>query len=272
MGEFDMTDKKALIHELEANLWETWSNFGRGRGCSLHDEGDVLWFDTPIPCVPYNGILKFQVQDNVNERIESLVNHFMDQQVTFMWIVHPTSSPSDLPQRLVERGLQEVELMPGMVRSLVDLPEPPSLPEGIELRKVIEDSDASAYYEFVAWRWHVPDGYKEQLRSVVAEFRFGEPGTRTHMWQAWEDGQPVAKAATYLAAGSAGVYAVATRPKARRRGLAGILTLTALHEARKLGKSLAVLHSSPMAESLYRSLGFEAVAPFRLFAPEEVHI
>ena len=41
-----------VIHQVELNLWETWSNFGRGPGCILHDEPDALWFETPIPVLP----------------------------------------------------------------------------------------------------------------------------------------------------------------------------------------------------------------------------
>jgi predicted GNAT family acetyltransferase len=76
----------------------------------------------------------------------------------------------------------------------------------------------------------------------------------------------------YFATGSAGIYAVVTKPEARRLGLASILTLTALKKAQTLGKDIAVLHSTPMAESVYQSLGFKTVAEFRLFASEEVHI
>lgn len=66
--------------------------------------------------------------------------------------------------------------------------------------------------------------------------------------------------------------AIVTKPEARRLGLASILTLTALKTARMLGKNFAVLHSTPMAENLCRSLGFETIVEFRLFASEEVHI
>jgi ribosomal protein S18 acetylase RimI-like enzyme len=76
----------------------------------------------------------------------------------------------------------------------------------------------------------------------------------------------------YLASGSAGIYAVVTRPEARRLGLARILMLVALEFARARGYKLAVLHSTPMAEGLYRSLGFETVAEFRVFASVETHI
>ena len=36
--------KEEVIHQVELNLWETWANFGRGPGCTLHDESDALWF------------------------------------------------------------------------------------------------------------------------------------------------------------------------------------------------------------------------------------
>jgi GNAT superfamily N-acetyltransferase len=272
MNGIDMLDKNALVHEVEANLWETWSNFGRGPGCCLHDEGDILWFETPIPIIPYNAILKFQVEDDIEQQIDRLVDHFNNRQVALMWLVHPSSRPADLPDRLERQGLQEIELVPGMVRGLDDLPEPPPLPRDIEVRKVVEQEDAGEFFQFAAWRWGVPDEYKGQMGNVMADFRFGEPGAKAHMWQAWRDGRPVAKAGINLASGSAGIYAVVTRPEARRLGLARILTLAALEFARARGYKLAVLHSTPMAEGLYRSLGFETVAAFRVFASEEAHI
>ena len=101
-----------------------------------------------------------------------MVNRFHERRVAFMWIVHPTSYPLDLPDRLRERGLQEVELVPGMARSLTDLPELPPLPEGIEVRKV-EESDASEYCDFASWRWGVPEEYSGQLKTTLAQFRIG---------------------------------------------------------------------------------------------------
>jgi GNAT superfamily N-acetyltransferase len=272
MNDVDMLDKNALIDEVEANLWETWSKFGCGPGCCLHDEGDALWFETPIPIIPYNTVLKFQVEENIEQRIDRLVNHLNNRQVPFIWIVHPSSRPLDLPVRLERRGLREIELMPGMAKSLADLPEPPPLPNGIQVRKVAEQSDATEFFQFAAWRWGVPEEYRGQMGAVLAPFRFGQPGSKAHMWQAWREGQPVAKAGVYLASRSAGIYAVVTRPEARRLGLARILTLATLEFARAHGYKLAVLHSTPMAEGLYRSLGFEAMATFRIFASVEAHI
>jgi GNAT superfamily N-acetyltransferase len=272
MKAMDGLDRTSLIHELEANLWEMWSTFGCGPGCTLHDEGDALWFQNPIPIIPYNGILKFRVEESIDQRIDHVVECFHKRRVTFMWILHPTSKPPDLPDRLRQRGLKEVELIRGMARRLTDLPVSPPIPEGIEVRKVVEETDASEYYEFASWRWGVPEDYSDQLSATLAEFRLGSPGAKAHAWQAWRAGQPVAKVGLYLTARSSGIYGVATRPEARRQGLASILSLAALETAQSLGRDLAVLHSTTMAEPLYLSLGFETIADFRLFASEDVHI
>jgi ribosomal protein S18 acetylase RimI-like enzyme len=159
-----------------------------------------------------------------------------------------------------------------MVRSLEDLPEPPPLPKDIEVRKVVAQEDTGEFFQFAAWRWGVPEEHREHMGAVLADFQFGEAGSKTHVWQAWRVGRPVAKAGMYLASGSAGIYAVFTKPEARRLGLARMLTLAALEFARMRGYKLAVLISTPMAEGLYRSLGFETVTEFRLFASVEAHI
>jgi ribosomal protein S18 acetylase RimI-like enzyme len=267
-----ISDRDGLIRELEENLWEMWSVFGRGPGCSLHEKDDLLWFETPIPIIPYNGVLRSRLHADVDQTIDSIVEHFARKKAQFMWVVHPSSRPSDLRDRLQSRGLKDVEPIYGMARSFDDLPELPPLPDDFEIRKVTDERDAGAFYQFAAWRWHVPDEYKEHYEAIVKGFRFGQSGSRAHIWQAWRAGQPVSKAGMYLGAKSAGIYAVATRPEARRQGLARALTLAALHKARSSGYRLAVLHSTPMAVSLYRSLGFDTIAEFRLFASEEVYI
>ena len=223
MVDTEISKKSKLIEEIERNLWETWSMFGRSPACEFHEEEDVLWLETPIPVIPYNGVLRFQGQSNVDQRIDSIVEHFSQRKTQFMWLVHPSAKPADLRDRL-------------------------------------------------QWRWNIPDEYKDHYAAITAEFHLGEPGSRAYMWQAWRAGQPIAKAGMYLGSGSAGIYGVVTRPEARGLGLARSLTLTALYEARSSGCRLAVLHSTPMAENLYKSLGFTTIVEFRLFASEEVRI
>jgi GNAT superfamily N-acetyltransferase len=255
-----------VIHQVELNLWETWSNFGRGPGCTLHDEGDALWFETPIPSIPYNTVLKFQVERDVDKRIDALVQGYAERNVAPLWIIHPSFIPTDLPERLQLRGYQEIEIAPCMGRSLDNLPEPPPLPEGVEIREVLEEIDLIELYGFAAWRWGVPEEFRPQLRAMIEKFKIGERGSNTRGWFAWKDGAPISKINLYNGSGSAGIYGVATKPEARGLGIASILMNVAMQAARDTGQDLCVLDASPLAEKLYRRLGFIKVAPLRLFS------
>ena len=256
-----------VIHEIELNLWETWSNFGRGPGCTLHDESDALWFETPIPVLPYNTVLKFQVERDVDSRIDTMINRYTERSVPLLWIVHPSSLPHDLPERLQQRGLQEIEIAPCMARTLDQLPEAPPLPAGVEIREAIEDNDLMELYGLAAWRWGVPEEFRPQLRKMIAKFEIGERTSKTRFWLAWKDGVPISKIGLYKGSGSAGIYGVATKPEARGLGIASLLMNVAMQAAKDMGYQLAVLDSSPLAEKLYKRLGFVTVAPLRLYSP-----
>lgn len=259
--------KEQVIHQIELNLWETWSNFGRGPGCTLHDDGDALWFETPIPIIPYNTVLKFQVDRDAERRIDALIQGYAKRNVAPLWIVHPSSLPTDLPERLQKHGYQEIEVAPCMARGLENLPEPPSLPEGVEIREAIEETDLLELYGLAAWRWGVPEEHRPQLRSMIEKFEIGERTSNTRFWLAWKDGMPISKIGLYNGSGSAGIYGVATKPEARGLGIASILMNVAMKAARDMGHKLAVLDSSPLAEKLYQRLGFVNLAPLRLYSP-----
>ena len=256
-----------VIHEIELNLWETWSNFGRGPGCTLHDESDALWFETPIPVLPYNTVIKFQVERDVDSRIDSMINRYTERNVPLLWIVHPSSLPHDLPERLRQRGLQEIEIAPCMARTLDELPEAPPLPAGVEIREAIEDNDLMELYGLAAWRWGVPEEFRPQLGKMIAKFEIGERTSKTRFWLAWKDGVPISKIGLYKGSGSAGIYGVATKTEARGLGIASLLMNVAMQAAKDMGYQLAVLDSSPLAEKLYKRLGFVTVAPLRLYSP-----
>ncbi|NKQ35370.1 MAG: GNAT family N-acetyltransferase [Chloroflexi bacterium] len=265
-------DQTLLIDEIELNLWEGWSNWGRGPGCKLHDTDELLLFETPLPLIPYNGVLKTQIAHNAESKIEEITRHFAERRDPFIWLLHPTSQPANLYELLIAKGLKDVEPIYGMAMDLVDLQEVPGLPDGIEIRKVQDEQDAVDFSQFAAWRWGIPKEYQETYASIIAQFRIGKPGTNVLAWQAWRDGQPISKLVMHLGSNSAGIYGVSTKPEARGLGLARALTITALHEAKVAGYKLSVLHSTPMAQSLYRNIGFSDVAEFTLFASEDVYV
>jgi GNAT superfamily N-acetyltransferase len=233
----------------------------------LHDEYGAVWFDTPIPTLPYNGVIRFTAEHDVDRRIDALFAHYRRRGIPFLWIVHPSARPLDLPERLRARGMEEAETCPGMAINLDDLPPLQPLPDGIAISEVSGETDAGRLLELVGWRWAVPQQARPALAGVTRAFEVGVPGSKIRSWLAWQGGVPVAKALLHLAAGVAGLYGVVTRPEARGLGLARSLTIHAFSVARREGYATGVLHSTPMARGLYEKIGCRAYGDFRIFAP-----
>jgi len=258
------TKEQALL-ALEHNLWSMWSHFGRGPGCHLYEADGAMWFDTPIPTVPYHALMRFTGTDDIDRRIDRIVAHFNRQNVPFMWVIHPTSPP-EMEDRLKARGLQEAEVVPGMVIHLSQLPEPDPPPDGFEIREIITSDDVKQVLEFITWRWNVPTDVKEHLQAVTQPFKVGHAGSKTRAWAAFKDGAIVSKVTTHYGdAGDVGLYGVATRQEFRGLGLARTLILEALKTIYEDNYQIGLLHSSPMAESLYQKIGFKTVATFFVY-------
>ena len=254
------------MRALEENLWSMWAQFGRAAGCTLHEDNAALWFETPIPVPPYNMVVRFQGGPDCEIALDRIFGQFRARSVPFLWLMHPSAGPADLGARLRARGFEEIEPLTGMVADLAQLPAMPSFPAGVEVHEVTPGHDLAAFTEFVAARWHVPETARAHLMSIVEIARIGVRGSPNRAWVVVKDGAALAKAFTHEAVGAVGLYGMATKPEARGMGLARLVCLKALHEARERGHDLAILHSTPMAVSLYQGVGFRPLAPFAIWA------
>ena len=264
--------RERIERVVETNLWNLWMNFGRGRGCDLVERDALIRFDTPLDVMPYNGVLCFAIEENTDVEIDAIFDHYKTRGVPFIWMVHPSAKPHDLKQRLLDRGMEEVDLIPGMAADIAVIPRPGDLPEGIEIREVRGERETDVFLNIVAWRWHVPEDEIKYLEWIVERFGVGKKDTPVRCWIAWRGDVPVGKALLNLADGAAGLYGVATKPEARGLGIGRAITLEIFEVARQKGYRLGVLHSSPMALSLYEKIGFRPVNTFHIMASSEFHV
>ena len=192
---------------LEENLWSLWSHFGRGPGCDLVDSDGIIRFDTPIPSLPYNAVVKFEKDaDQADQALEEIFNHYLKRNVPFLWILTPNAKPIDLANRLAVKGFQEIEVCPGMHCRLEDLPtDYPTSINDIEIREVTS-SDAEAIFELVTWRWDVPADAKNYAVQIYDVFKVATVDACVKIWAAWKDGIPIAKAVIHQTAGVAGLH------------------------------------------------------------------
>jgi ribosomal protein S18 acetylase RimI-like enzyme len=68
--------------------------------------------------------------------------------------------------------------------------------------------------------------------------------------------EPVATNLLFNGAGVASIYAIATVPSARGKGIGAAITLKPLLEAREQGYQYAVLFSTEMGIHVYKRIGF----------------
>jgi predicted acetyltransferase len=70
----------------------------------------------------------------------------------------------------------------------------------------------------------------------------------------------------FISHGVVGIYVMSTVAEYRGRGIATAMTAELLRAAWERGLRVATLTASPRGERVYRRLGFQTVADYRLFS------
>lgn len=165
---------------------------------------------------------------------------------------------------LLEAGYQSGGEMPAMAVEIDSL-TPTSLPDGYALRQVSAGDVAQAWEEAFAVGYELPAkvaGYFSpnavlSTPNAHGAFRF---------FGVFRGDRIVATSMLHLAAGVAGVYAVATIASERGRGLGAHVTAEPLRSARAIGYRVGVLQSSAAGHGVYRKLGFCDVGGVPVYA------
>lgn len=163
-----------------------------------------------------------------------------------------------LEHLLERRGYRVVVRRPAMVL------RPPVVPDaavpGLSIRRVVGAGDLAAFQAVQAEVFELD-------ADVVVGFLPPpalEAGGVTFLF-ALHDGVPCATSAVSVSVHGAGIVGVATVPAYRRRGIGLAVTAAAVRAGAAQGADLAWLYPTPMARSLYESLGFVALDDVRIW-------
>ncbi len=177
-----------------------------------------------------------------------------------LWVRTDLAEDRELIAAAADAGLREVHETPEMVLDRrVDEEEPAA---GAVLRRVRSTDDAAGYWQ-VAAAAYVSNGFPPETFAFYEDHE-GLWADNVAAFLAHVDGRPAAIAMTIVTRGVAGIYWVGTTEEARGRGLARMLTATAVNAGFDLGAESASLQASSMGEPIYRRLGFETIFSYRL--------
>ena len=252
MSPLQSRSSTAIIAAIEANLSVLWRSYSRLPGAELWDQPDLFWVATDIPFPPFNGVLRARLRpQTIAPTITTTLQHFARRHVPMLWLVGPSTQPSDLGAHLMALGLTHLADDPGMAIDLEALPTDLPVPTGFT-SEVIDDLGALR-----TWC-----GFTDQAVVAEALFAWGQtlgfaPDREIVHFLGRLDGRPVATATLVLGEEAAGLYNVMTVPDAQRRGVGALMSVRPLELARARGYRLGILQASKQGYTLYRRLGFQ---------------
>jgi GNAT superfamily N-acetyltransferase len=158
------------------------------------------------------------------------------------------------------RGLVPALRHPGMVCERLDAPRRP-MPE-LEIRPVRDGQSRAAFAHINAVAFHIPFEWCLQLYDLEALW-----GGCFSGYVGYSNGDAVSTAATLVAAGAIGVYAVATLPGHEHQGYGEAMTRHSLALAQKeCGLGRSILQATAAGLPLYRRMGYEVVTHFVVYS------
>ncbi len=170
------------------------------------------------------------------------------------------------PRRRLEdiflrNGLHLVVQLPGMAAERL-LPPVRPLPAP-NCQRVSDERTRAAFTHIMASTFGIPFRMCHEIYESEKTWSGGD----FTGYVAYADEEPVATAATLIAAGVAGVYALATLAAHRRKGYGEAVMRYALETARReAGIEATVLESSAPGLRLYERMGYRAVTQYAVFA------
>jgi GNAT superfamily N-acetyltransferase len=261
----DDISSDVLLPALESNMASFWSAYGRGKDCTLEFTPNRVWFYTGIPVALFNGVVSAKMtDDDVEPTVDSLQAKINERGAPALWWLGPQSTPENLSSLLEQYGLQNVGETPGMAADLLALNSAPKTIQDFRIEKVNSVERQALWARIAAIGTGFSDTATAQMEELEATLTDPQYLAQ-HRYIGFLDGAPVATSAMVLDSGVAGIYAVATVPEARRKGIGEIMTVMPLLEAKQFGYRIGILQASSMGYPIYQRIGFRDVCKFQIY-------
>jgi ribosomal protein S18 acetylase RimI-like enzyme len=222
----------------------------------------------------FKGVWKTHLStEEADAVIDDTIAWFKEQGAPyFFWWTGGDTSPSDLEQRLAKHGMismaeQTRELAKGilstdqgspcMIAELDKMNEAVLMqtPEDFVIREVAKEAELYDFKKVFVETYEIPEWAGQAWADATLKIEIGQ--TPWRLFVGYLGNLPVATNLLFNGAGVASVYAIATVPSARGKGIGAAVTLKPLLEARdRDGYRYAVLFSTEMGIPVYKRIGF----------------
>ena len=260
---FILTDlsQQNLATSIQTNMHDFFRQFALQQP---QPRSDSQRWQTDIQHPWFNGVLVDRLPEPGDENlIQELQEFFRSKGIqNWTWWVDLPALPQDWAGMLGKAGFRFEHDTPGMAMQLADLPGDLDEVPGLTIHKVTSLPELKTWSRVFVEGYGLPLGWADPYFEMMAGLGLDQSAL-SYLGEL--DGEPVAVSSLYLGAGVAGIYNVATLPKARRKGIGAALTVVPLLEAREMGYQAAILQSSQAGYGVYKKLGFEHLCEVEVF-------
>jgi len=255
---------EALVTAIRANLCDFYRHLSRSIPEEHFEDAKFTRWCSALQHPWFNGVLSSHPPDENDEAfIEETLRYFRSKNVgAFTWWMEPQVRASDWESLLSKHGFGFSDATPGMAADLQALTESIQTVDGLEVRAVTDEESLRMWARVFISGYDLPPDWEAPVYDLWLRLGLGFP---MQNYLGMLNGEPVATSCLFLGGGAAGIYSVATLPKARGQGIGAALTLKPLQEARDMGYRIGVLQSSEMGYGVYQRLGFRHLCQIEIF-------
>lgn len=253
-----------LASMMDDSLKAYWGAYALANGSLFEEFSGALFLCTPIPLYLFNTvILTGQDRAAINAAFNKAEDWVASEGRPVLWRVSATAGSAEIRSLLERLGLQPHGRDPAMLADLSALSPMPEI-VGFKIKAVQGGAERRD------WAWLTCNAFEldADVRAAMSDCEAGIP-ERLHGDQpryiGYLDGRAIAVSSLVMAAGLAGVYAVATLPEARTRGIGTAMTLHAMAEGKRRGAESAVLQATEMGKPVYEKIGFSTIFDYDLY-------
>lgn len=228
-------------------------------GTEIHSDRDITWLVHPVEAWRNSAIMIRLSASTASRRLDTLVSRYEKHGRGMALWVSPSATPGNLSELLKARRLRCRQYFPAMLRHLRASTRSLERPEGLEIRRV-EDVEEFTRIPHPAIGPLTTPLRRAALQRLAA--LIGAPRTRSLMFVAWLDGQPVGSSELFLGSECAGLHSLTVPDAYRHRGIGTALVEHTCAEALRRRAPTIVLLASSDGRPLYERCGFAEVARF----------
>lgn len=249
------------------NMAEFYSIYGLGEGGALISNADSVSFYSGLPAPVFNGVVPINMtSEDVRSTLEDMQSKLNKKGGPAMWWIAPQTMPDNVDALMEQYGLKHVGEAPNMFVDILTLSPMESPIENFRIEKVNKDRPEQQ----ALWARTAAKGFgePESVATPVAELESTFDNSHykaAHHYIGYLNDVPVASSSMVLDSGVAGIYAVATAPEARRKGIGAAMTRMPLLEAKEMGYHVGILQASAMGYPVYKRIGFQETFKFQTY-------